>query len=50
MVRKSAVKARTQTMNQIRSLMVTAPSALREKLRGLPTASTPSLGPGPPGT
>ncbi|MFE6977371.1 IS110 family transposase [Streptomyces sp. NPDC057682] len=37
-VRKSAVKARTQTINQIRSLMVTAPSALREKLRGLPTA------------
>ncbi|MFE7468238.1 IS110 family transposase [Streptomyces sp. NPDC057499] len=37
-VRKSAVKARTQTINQIRSLLVTAPSALREKLRGLPTA------------
>ena len=37
-VRKSAVKARTQTINQIRSLMVTAPCALREKLRGLPTA------------
>ncbi|MGI5427584.1 IS110 family transposase [Streptomyces sp. CA-179760] len=37
-VRKSAVKARTQTINQIRSLTVTAPSALREKLRGLPTA------------
>ncbi|WP_425276230.1 IS110 family transposase [Streptomyces lavendulae] len=36
-VRKSAVKARTQTINQIRSLMVTAPSALRDKLRGLPT-------------
>lgn len=37
-VRKSAVKARIQTIDQIRSLMVTAPSALREKLRGLPTA------------
>ncbi|MFE1037007.1 IS110 family transposase [Streptomyces sp. NPDC058807] len=37
-VRKSAVKARTQTINQIRSLMVTAPSALRDKLRGLPTS------------
>ncbi|MER6241445.1 hypothetical protein ABT185_36355 [Streptomyces clavifer] len=36
-VRKSAVKARTQTINQIRALMVTAPSALRDKLRGLPT-------------
>ncbi|MFF5861100.1 IS110 family transposase [Streptomyces sp. NPDC012751] len=34
-VRKSAVKARTQTMNQIRTLIVTAPSAVREKLRGL---------------
>lgn len=37
MVRKSAVKARTQTINQIRALMVTAPSALRDRLRGLPT-------------
>ncbi|MEU7696739.1 IS110 family transposase [Streptomyces sp. NPDC039028] len=36
-VRKSAVKARTQTLNQIRALMVTAPSTLRDKLRGLPT-------------
>lgn len=34
-VRKSAVKARTQTINQIRTLIVTAPSAVREKLRGL---------------
>ncbi|MCY0924515.1 IS110 family transposase [Streptomyces sp. H27-G5] len=34
-VRKSAVKARTQTMNQIRTLIVTAPSAVRDKLRGL---------------
>ncbi|MER7507834.1 transposase [Streptomyces lavendulae] len=37
-VRKSAVKPRTQAIDQIRSLTVTAPSALREKLRGLPTA------------
>lgn len=37
-VRRSAVKARTQTVNQIRALMVTAPSALRDKLRGLPTS------------
>ncbi|MGC9442855.1 hypothetical protein [Streptomyces sp. WG5] len=29
--------AKTQTINQIRALMVTAPSALRDKLRGLPT-------------
>ncbi|MEU0400693.1 hypothetical protein ABZ318_10620 [Streptomyces sp. NPDC006197] len=36
-VRKSAVKARTQALNQLRTLMVTAPSALRDKLRGLPT-------------
>ncbi|MFB7052747.1 hypothetical protein ACFCXT_06340 [Streptomyces vinaceus] len=37
-VRKSAVKARMQAFNQIRSLMDTAPFALREKLRGLSTA------------
>jgi transposase len=35
--RKSAVKARTQTINQIRTLIVTAPSAVRDKLRGLST-------------
>ncbi|MER6434428.1 hypothetical protein ABT272_43405 [Streptomyces sp900105245] len=35
MVRKSAVKARTQTINQIRTLIVTAPSSVRDKLRGL---------------
>ncbi|OKJ26488.1 IS110 family transposase [Streptomyces sp. CB01580] len=34
-VRKSAVKARTQTINQIRTLIVTAPSGVRDKLRGL---------------
>ncbi|MFJ7201711.1 MULTISPECIES: IS110 family transposase [unclassified Streptomyces] len=33
--RKSAVKARTQTINQIRTLIVTAPSEVRDKLRGL---------------
>ncbi|MFI6004959.1 IS110 family transposase [Streptomyces sp. NPDC051366] len=37
-VRKSAVKARTQTMNQLRSLIVTAPSIVRDKLRALPTS------------
>lgn len=36
-VRKSAVKARTQTINQIRTLIVTAPSVVRDKLRGLST-------------
>lgn len=35
-VRKSAVKARTQTINQIRTLIVTAPSHVRDRLRGLP--------------
>jgi transposase len=34
-VRKSAIKARTQTINQIRTLIVTAPSHVRDKLRGL---------------
>ncbi|GEC09567.1 hypothetical protein SSP24_72220 [Streptomyces spinoverrucosus] len=36
-VRKSAVKARTQTINQIPTLIVTAPSIVRDKLRGLPS-------------
>ncbi|MFE7133886.1 IS110 family transposase [Streptomyces sp. NPDC057638] len=36
-VRRSAVKARTQTINQIRTLIVTAPSVVRERLRGLST-------------
>jgi transposase len=35
LVRRSAVKARTQTVNQIKSLMVTAPEQLREHLRDL---------------
>lgn len=33
--RRSAVKARTQALNQLRALIVTAPVALREQLRGL---------------
>lgn len=33
--RNSALKARTQATNQMQSLIVTAPSALRETLRGL---------------
>jgi transposase len=36
--RSSAVKARTQTINQIRTLIVTAPAPVREDLRRLPTA------------
>ncbi|MGW2297030.1 IS110 family transposase [Streptomyces violaceorubidus] len=35
--RSSAVKARTQTINQIRNLIVTAPALVREKLRGQAT-------------
>ncbi|MCZ4509541.1 transposase [Streptomyces sp. ActVer] len=36
-VRRSAVKARNQTINQIRTLMVTTPSEVRDKLRDLST-------------
>jgi transposase len=35
--RRSAVKARSQTANQLRGLLVTAPEALRRRLRGLST-------------
>ncbi len=35
--RRGAVKARTQTINQLRSLLVTAPPELRERLAGLKT-------------
>jgi transposase len=38
LVRASAVKARTQTTNQIHALITTAPSPVREPLRALPTA------------
>ncbi|WP_406251978.1 IS110 family transposase [Streptomyces atratus] len=34
-VRKSAVKGRTQAINQIRTLIISAPSEVRDKLRGL---------------
>ncbi len=34
-VRRSAVKARTQTINQLKALLVTAPAELREQFRGL---------------
>jgi len=35
-VARSATKARTQALNQISQLLVTAPDGLRDKLRGLP--------------
>lgn len=37
--RRSAVKARTQAMNQIRSLLVSAPAVLREQVAGLNRAT-----------
>ncbi|MEV6289450.1 IS110 family transposase [Streptomyces sp. NPDC051896] len=37
-VRRSAVKARTQTINQIRTLIITAPGEMREQLRALTPA------------
>lgn len=37
--RRSAVKARTQAMNQIRGLLVAAPAMLREQLAGLDWAA-----------
>jgi hypothetical protein len=39
-VRRSAVKARTQTVNQLKALLVTAPDDLREQFRGLGTAAS----------
>lgn len=50
-VRASAVKARTQTINQIRSLIITAPTAVREALRSLTTTElVRRLTAGRPGT
>ena len=37
--RHSAVKARTQAVNAVKALLVTAPAGLRERLDGLPTAA-----------
>ncbi|MGW4825883.1 IS110 family transposase, partial [Streptomyces sp. NPDC004227] len=37
-VRRTAVKARTQVINQIRTLIITAPGQVRERLRTLHTA------------
>lgn len=38
LARRSAVKARTQTANQLRALTITAPEPLRDKVRGLSTS------------
>jgi transposase len=52
--RQSAVKARTQAVNAIKALLVTAPAELREQLDGLPTAAllrqAATLEPGKPAT
>ena len=37
MLQRSANKARTQALNQLRALVLTAPDELRERLRDLPT-------------
>jgi len=37
--RSTAMKARTQAVNALKALLVTAPADLREQLRGLPTAA-----------
>jgi transposase len=41
--RRSAVKARTQSANQLQALRVTAPEGLRQRLRGLPTKELASV-------
>jgi transposase len=49
--RASAIKARTQAINALKALVVTAPAELREQLRGLSTVrlvqTTAALEPGP---
>jgi transposase len=49
--RASAIKARTQAINALKALVVTAPAELREQLRGLSTVrliqTTAGLEPGP---
>jgi transposase len=51
LAKDSAVKTRTQALNQIKGLLVTAPSDLRETLMGLPTGQLidrcAALRPGP---
>ncbi|MEV6133705.1 IS110 family transposase [Streptomyces violaceusniger] len=50
-VRASAVKSRTQTINQIKSLIITAPASVREALRSLTTTELiRRLAASPPGT
>jgi transposase len=52
--RQSAVKARTQAVNAIKALLVTAPAELREQLDGLSTSRlvchAATLKPGTPAT
>jgi transposase len=49
--RQTAIRARTQTINALKALVVTAPAELREQLRDLPTATlvaaAAALAPGP---
>jgi transposase len=49
--RQTAIRARTQAINAIKALLVTAPVELREQLRDLPAATlvaaTAALAPGP---
>jgi len=49
--RQTAIRARTQTINALKALLVTAPAELREQLRDLPTATlvaaAAALAPGP---
>ena len=37
--RATAIRARTQAINALKALLVTAPAELREQLRDLPTAT-----------
>src|SRR5262245_28638576 len=37
--RRTAIRARTQAINALKALLVTAPAELREQLRDLPTAT-----------
>jgi hypothetical protein len=42
--RRSAMKARTQAVNQLKALIVTAPDVLREHIRGVPGLLLNALG------
>jgi transposase len=48
--RRSAVKARTQAINQLRALLISGPAELREQLRGLPTTALAACARLRPGT